>query len=69
VLPTVVGQMAAARGAEESTEWRQPVDLVALCDEAADQMAELVVQVPVGAAHEDATFAHYAAQVHPTFAH
>src|SRR5271166_1002460 len=37
VLPTVVGQMAAARGAEESTEWRQPVDLVALCDEAAAQ--------------------------------
>ena len=35
LLPTVVGQMAAARGAEESTEWRQPVDLVALCDEAA----------------------------------
>ncbi len=37
VLPTVVGQMGAARGAEESTEWRQPVDLVALCDEAASQ--------------------------------
>src|SRR5580693_6229032 len=41
VLPTVVGQMAAARGAEESTEWRQPVDLVALCDEAAGQLQEL----------------------------
>ena len=41
LLPTVVGQMAAARGAEESTEWRQPVDLVALCDEAAGQMPEL----------------------------
>jgi hypothetical protein len=24
VLPTVVGQMVAARGAEESTAWRQP---------------------------------------------
>src|SRR5271166_1319031 len=34
LLPTVVGQMTSARGAEESTEWRQPVDLVALCDEA-----------------------------------
>jgi hypothetical protein len=34
LLPTVVGQMVAARGAEESTSWRQPVDLVALCDEA-----------------------------------
>ena len=31
VLPSVVGQMAAARGAEESTAWRQPVDLIALC--------------------------------------
>ena len=41
LLPTVVGQMVAARGAEESTEWRQPVDLVALCDEAAGQMPEL----------------------------
>ena len=33
LLPTVVGQMVAARGAEESTAWRQPVDLVALCEE------------------------------------
>jgi nitrite reductase/ring-hydroxylating ferredoxin subunit len=41
LLPSVVGQMVAARGAEESTEWRQPVDLVALCDEAAGQMPEL----------------------------
>src|SRR5258707_12507666 len=31
VLPTVVGQMVAARGAEESTAWRQPEDLVTLC--------------------------------------
>jgi nitrite reductase/ring-hydroxylating ferredoxin subunit len=30
VVPTVVGQMAAARGAEEATHWRQPADLVAL---------------------------------------
>ena len=41
VLPTVVGQMVAARGAEESTAWRQPVDLVALCEEAASQLPEL----------------------------
>jgi nitrite reductase/ring-hydroxylating ferredoxin subunit len=41
VLPTVVGQMVAARGAEESTDWRQPVDLVALCEEAASQLLEL----------------------------
>ena len=41
LLPTVVGQMVAARGAEESTAWRQPVDLIALCEEAASQLPEL----------------------------
>src|SRR5438094_7742763 len=41
VLPTIVGQMVAARGAEESTAWRQPVDLVAICEEAASQLSEL----------------------------
>ncbi|CAN7778740.1 Rieske 2Fe-2S domain-containing protein [Paraburkholderia hospita] len=41
LLPTIVAQMVAARGAEESTAWRQPVDLVALCDESASQMRQL----------------------------
>ena len=41
VLPTIVGQMVAARGAEESTAWRQPVDLVAMCEEAASQLPDL----------------------------
>ena len=41
LLPTVVGQMVAARGAEEATAWRQPDDLVALCAEAASQLPEL----------------------------
>ena len=41
LLPTVVGQMVAARGAEETTDWRQPVDLIALCEEAASQLPEL----------------------------
>jgi len=41
VLPTVVGQMVAARGAEESTAWRQPVDLVALCEQAASELPQL----------------------------
>jgi nitrite reductase/ring-hydroxylating ferredoxin subunit len=41
VLPTIVGQMVAARGAEESTAWRQPVDLVALCEEAANQLPQV----------------------------
>jgi nitrite reductase/ring-hydroxylating ferredoxin subunit len=41
LLPTVVGQMVAARGADESTAWRQPVDLVAMCDKAASELPEL----------------------------
>ena len=44
LLPTIVGQMAAARGAEESTEWRQPEDLIALCDEAACELPELFAE-------------------------
>ena len=41
VLPTVVGQMVSARGAEESTAWRQPVDLVVLCEETSSQLPGL----------------------------
>jgi nitrite reductase/ring-hydroxylating ferredoxin subunit len=41
LLPAIVGQMVAARGAEESTEWLQPIDLIALCDEAASRLREL----------------------------
>jgi len=41
ILPSVVGQMAAARGAEERTAWRQPVDLIALCQEAALELPQL----------------------------
>jgi len=41
VLPTVVGQMVAARGAEESTAWRQPVDLIALCEQAGSELPQL----------------------------
>jgi hypothetical protein len=33
--------MAAARGAEERTAWRQPVDLVALCEEAGAELPRL----------------------------
>jgi nitrite reductase/ring-hydroxylating ferredoxin subunit len=43
VLPTVVGQMVAARGAEESTAWRQPTDLIALCQTTATQLPDLFV--------------------------
>ena len=41
VLPTVVGQMVAARAAEESTAWRQPVDLIALCEQAGSELPQL----------------------------
>src|SRR5499426_1936333 len=57
VLPTVVGQMVAARGAEESTAWRQPVDLVALCEDAAGQLPDLFA---------DARGAHSASQMRAT---
>jgi hypothetical protein len=32
----------AARGAEESTAWRQPIDLIALCEEATGQLPHLI---------------------------
>jgi nitrite reductase/ring-hydroxylating ferredoxin subunit len=41
VLPSVVGQMVEARGAEESTAWRQPVDLITLCHNAALELPGL----------------------------
>jgi nitrite reductase/ring-hydroxylating ferredoxin subunit len=41
VLPSVVGQMVAARGADETTAWRHPVDLVALCEETAAELRGL----------------------------
>ena len=41
VLSSVVGQMAAARGSEERTAWRQPVDLIALCQRAGLELPHL----------------------------
>jgi nitrite reductase/ring-hydroxylating ferredoxin subunit len=46
VLPAVVGQMVAARGAEESTAWRQPVDLIALCADVAAELPGLFAARP-----------------------
>jgi nitrite reductase/ring-hydroxylating ferredoxin subunit len=57
LLPTVVGQMVAARGAEESTSWRQPVDLVALCEEAASQLPDLFAAGRVDGWSDHATLA------------
>jgi nitrite reductase/ring-hydroxylating ferredoxin subunit len=42
VLPSVVGQMVAARGAEETTAWRHPVDLVTSCEESAAELQDLI---------------------------
>src|ERR1700704_3756831 len=44
VLPTVVGQMVAARGADESTAWRQPADRVALCQTTAAALPRLIAE-------------------------
>ncbi len=41
LLPLVIGEMAEARGADESTQWRQPIDLVALCEGAASELPTL----------------------------
>jgi hypothetical protein len=41
VLPSIVGQMTAARGAEERTAWRQPIDLIALCQQAGQELPHL----------------------------
>jgi hypothetical protein len=38
VLPTVIDQVVAARGADESAEWCQPADLIALCEKAATDL-------------------------------
>jgi nitrite reductase/ring-hydroxylating ferredoxin subunit len=43
VLPSIVGQMAAARGAEERTAWRQPIDLIALCQQAGQELPRLFI--------------------------
>src|SRR5262244_1951830 len=46
VLPAVVGQMVAARGAEESTAWREPADLIALCADVAAKLPDLFAARP-----------------------
>ncbi|MFB6352787.1 MAG: Rieske (2Fe-2S) protein [Halobacteriales archaeon] len=42
VLPSLVPGLATADRAEERSSWRQPVDVAALCAEAADELDELV---------------------------
>ena len=59
VLPTVVGQMVAARGAEETTAWRQPADLIALCRTTATELPGLFA-----AARRDERWSGHAALAH-----
>jgi nitrite reductase/ring-hydroxylating ferredoxin subunit len=42
ILPSVVDQMVRARGSEESNAWRQPTDLVPLCEAAFAELPELL---------------------------
>jgi nitrite reductase/ring-hydroxylating ferredoxin subunit len=44
VLPTVVNQVVGARGGEESNAWRNPVDLVQLCESAFTKLPELLAR-------------------------
>jgi nitrite reductase/ring-hydroxylating ferredoxin subunit len=58
VLPAIIDQMMEARGADESTEWRQPVDLIALCDQAAPDLRNALAAGsgrPAWSAHADLT--------------
>jgi hypothetical protein len=40
ILPTVVGQLVAARGADEDNAWRHPIDLVPLMAQAFDALPQ-----------------------------
>jgi nitrite reductase/ring-hydroxylating ferredoxin subunit len=42
ILPSVVDQIVNARGSEESNAWRQPIDLVPLCEAAFAELPELL---------------------------
>ena len=42
VLPTLIGPLTQARGAEESDSWRHPVDLIPLCEAAFEELPALL---------------------------
>jgi nitrite reductase/ring-hydroxylating ferredoxin subunit len=58
LLPGLVGQIVAARGAEESTEWRVPTDLIALCASAAAELRARVAIRAHGAWSQHVELAH-----------
>jgi hypothetical protein len=44
ILPSAVDQIVCARGSEESNAWRQPVDLVPLCETAFPELPECLAE-------------------------
>ena len=42
ILPSLVDQIVSARGSEESNAWRQPIDLVPLCEATFAELPELL---------------------------
>lgn len=44
ILPTVLGGIVSARGGEESSQWRYPIDLVPMLEEAFEQIPALLVE-------------------------
>ncbi|MDH3241552.1 MAG: Rieske (2Fe-2S) protein, partial [Alphaproteobacteria bacterium] len=48
VLPAIVGETVGARSAAESTAWRQPVDLIALLDDACAGLPDRFASSPDG---------------------
>ncbi len=57
VLPTLVGPLVQARGAEESDSWRHPVDLIPICEAA---FAELPALLAAGAPRRGSWSSHAA---------
>ncbi len=42
ILPTIVDEIVSARGSEESNAWRQPIDLVPMCEAAFAELPKLL---------------------------
>lgn len=57
VLPTVISQMTAGRGAEESPQWRQPVDLVRLLETRLESLPAFSIPPEGSAWHDQADLA------------
>jgi nitrite reductase/ring-hydroxylating ferredoxin subunit len=58
VLPTIVEGTVMARGAAESTAWRQPVDLIALLEDVFTELPDLFAEAAGGAWNDHEALAH-----------